>query len=232
VTRIPVVIRRVVLTVVCLVPAVAQAQWGPPTSPSPGPRFVWVGQWAPCDHPLATNAGLGCVSTPVSQVLTEAAPSASPGPNFVWTGQQWVPCDHPLAIRAGLGCVSTPSSQVLTTAPEADEPPPPPVQDEWIYTEAYTGVGTRVPVLARTSNPDRWFVKGGHYAAPYADFRMTILDRVRLADGNWAWIGQITQSGGTPQRGTILSYPLYGDRGMWLTEQELATATETNAGLR
>lgn len=126
--------------------------------------------------------------------------------------------------------VGAPVSQVLNTAPENEEPPAPPVQDEWIYTEAYTGVGTRVPVLVRTANADRWFSKGARYIAPYADFRMTILDRVKLSDGNWAWIAQITQSGGTPARGTILSYPLYGDRGLWLTEEEFASAAQANAG--
>jgi hypothetical protein len=125
---------------------------------------------------------------------------------------------------------TTPASQVLTSAPESDEPPAPPMQDEWGYTEAYSGVGTKVPVLVRTANPDRWFSKGTRYIAPYADFRMTILDRVKLPDGNWAWIGQITQSGGAPARGTILSYPLYGDRNLWLTEEEFASAVQANSG--
>jgi hypothetical protein len=186
VNRIPVVIRALALAAVVVLPGVAEAQWGQPTSPSPGPSFVWVGQWAPCNHPLAVQAGRGCV------------PDA------------------------------TPVSQVLTSAPEADEPPPPPAQDEWEYTEAYTGVGTRVPVLIRTSNPERWFCKGCKYVAPYADFKMTILDRVQLSDGNWAWVGQITESGGTPPRGTLLSYPLYGDRGLWLTETEFAVAAQAN----
>ena len=61
---------------------------------------------------------------------------------------------------------------------------------------------------------------------------MTILDRVRLSDGTWAWIGQITRSGGAPPRGTILSYPLYGDRGFWLTEEEFSTAVRANGELR
>jgi len=167
----------------------AQAQWGAPTTPSPAPNFVWMGQWVPCDHPLAINVGLGCVSTP-------------------------------------------PASQVLTTAPDADEPPPAPTHDEWAETEAYSGVGARVPVLVKSANPDRWFEKGARYIAPYADFRMTILDRVRLSDGNWAWIGQVTQSGGTPPRGTILSFPVYGDRGIWLTEAEFTRAVQVNTGRR
>jgi hypothetical protein len=177
---------RTLAFVFVVVPVAAQAQWGNPTSPSPGPSFVWVGQWVPCSHPLATQAGLGCASAPVSQVLT--------------------------------------------SSPDANEPPPPPAQDEWEYTEAYTGVGTRVPVLIRTSNPSRWFCKGCKYVSPYADFRMTVLDRVQLSDGNWAWVGQITQSGGTPTRGTILSYPLYGDRGLWLTEDEFNAAVQANGG--
>jgi hypothetical protein len=132
-------------------------------------------------------------------------------------------------IADAAGSTNTPVSQVLNTAPESDEPPAPPAQDEWIYTDAYTGVGTRVPVLVRTADPNRWFSKGVRYIAPYADFRMTILDRVKLSDGNWAWVGQITQSGGTPARGTILSFPLYGDRGLWLTEEEFGAAAQANA---
>jgi hypothetical protein len=188
VTKFPVVLRTLALALTVLVPSVASAQWGNPTSPSPGPSFVWVGQWVPCNHPLAVTAGVGCVAS------------------------------------------TTPSSQVLTTEPESEEPPAPPSQDEWAYTEAYSGVATKVPVLVRTANPDRWFSKGARYIAPYADFRMTILDRVKLPDGNWAWIGQITQSGGAPARGTILSYPLYGDRGLWLTEAEFAAAVQANSG--
>jgi len=121
-------------------------------------------------------------------------------------------------------------SQVLTSNPDDAELPPPPTQDQWEYTEAYSGIGTRVPVLIRTANPARWFCKGCKYVAPYSDFRMTILDHVQLSDGNWAWIGQITQSGGTPPRGTILSYPLYGDRGLWLTEDEFNGLVSSNSG--
>jgi hypothetical protein len=66
--------------------------------------------------------------------------------------------------------------------------------------------------------------------APYADFRLTVLDRIRLSDGNWAWIGQITRSGGAPPVGTILSYPLYGDRGLWMTEEEFTAAVQANGG--
>jgi hypothetical protein len=128
------------------------------------------------------------------------------------------------------GSTGTPVSQVLNSAPESTEPPAPPTQDEWIYTDAYTGVGSRVPVLVRTANPERWFTKGARYIAPYAEFRMTVLDCVKLSDGNWAWIAQITQSGGTPARGTILSYPIYGDRGLWVTEEEFAAAVQANAG--
>lgn len=113
-----------------------------------------------------------------------------------------------------------------------NDEPTPPVADEWGYTEAYTGVGSQVPVLLRTANPQRWFCKGCQYVAPYADFRMTILDRVRLTDGNWAWIGQITLSGGAPAKGTVLTYPLYGDRGMWLTLEEFNQAVQANRGAR
>ena len=116
--------------------------------------------------------------------------------------------------------------------PGTDEPPLPPIADEWDYTEAYTGVGTRVPVLLRTANPVRWFCKGCKYVAPYGDFRMTILDRLQLSDGNWAWVGQITFSGGAPAKGTVLTYPLYGDRAMWLTEQEFNDAVQSNRGVR
>ena len=98
------------------------------------------------------------------------------------------------------------------------------------HTEAYTRRGNAGAGAVRTANPQRWFCKGCRYVAPYADFRMTVLDRVQLTDGNWAWIGQITQSGGTPQRGTILSYPLYGDRGLWLTEDEFNAAVQANGG--
>ena len=185
-TKFAATLRTLTFAFAVLIPGVASAQWGNPTSPSPGPSFVWAGQW--------------------------------------------VPCSHPLAVTAGLGCVAPPSSQVLTSATESEEPPAPPMQDEWAYTEAYSGVGTKVPVLVRTANPDRWFVKGARYIAPYADFRMTILERVKLPDGNWAWIGQITQSGGAPARGTVLSYPLYGDRNLWLTEAEFAAAVQANSG--
>jgi len=187
--RNPVLVRALASAVVLLVPALAAAQYGAPTTPQPGPSFVWAGQWLPCDHPLAIQAGKGCVST-------------------------------------------TPVSQVLTTSGDVDEPPPPPAQDEWAYTEAYSGVATKVPVLVRTANPERWFCKGCTYVAPYADFRMTVLDRVRLSDGSWAWIGQITHSGGAPPRGTILSYPYYGDRGFWLTEEEFSSAVQANGGIR
>ena len=61
---------------------------------------------------------------------------------------------------------------------------------------------------------------------------MTVLDRVKLADGNWAWIAQITKSGGAPPVGTILSYPYYGDRGLWMTEAEFAAAIGANSGSR
>jgi hypothetical protein len=185
----PVALTRVLLAGLVLVPTAAAAQYSAPTTPAPGPSFVWIGQWVPCDHPLAIQAGKGCVS-------------------------------------------ATPTTQILTEAPESDEPPPPPAADEWGTTDAYTGVAASVPVLLRTANPDRWFVKGGRYIAPYADFRMTILDRVRLADGSWGWLGQITQSGGAPPKGTILSYPLYGDRGFWLTEEEFASAVAANGGVR
>jgi hypothetical protein len=187
--RIPVPVRALAAALVLSVPATAAAQYNAPTSPSPGPSFVWVGQWVPCSHPLAIQAGKGCVTT-------------------------------------------TPVTQVLVTSGDVDEPPPPPLQDEWEYTEAYTGVATKVPVLVRTANEARWFCKGCNYVAPYADFRMTILDRVRLSDGTWAWVGQITRSGGSPPRGTILSYPLYGDRGFWLTEDEFNAAVQANGSVR
>jgi len=119
-----------------------------------------------------------------------------------------------------------------TPTVDNDQPPPAPVADEWGYTEAYTGVGTKVPVLIATANAQRWFCKGCQYVAPYADFRMTILERVRLSEGNWAWIGQITLSGGAPAKGTVLTYPLYGDRGMWLTTEEFNQAVQTNRGQR
>jgi hypothetical protein len=124
-----------------------------------------------------------------------------------------------------------PTNQELPPAAD-DQPPAPPVADEWEYTEAYTGVGTRVPVLLRTANPQRWFCKGCKYVAPYGDFRMTILDRLQLSDGNWAWVGQITLSGGAPARGTVLTYPLYGDRAMWLTEDEFNQAVQNNRSAR
>lgn len=183
--RIAVVIRQVVLTAAALVPTTAFAQYGVPTTPSPGPSFVWVGQWVPCSHPIAIQAGKGCVSN---------TPMPEPPP-----------------------------------AVDETEPPPPPTEDVWGTTEAYSGVPTQVQVLLQTANPERWFCKGCRYVAPYADFRMTVLDRVRLSDGNWAWIGQITRSGGAPPVGTILSYPLYGDRGLWLTEAEFAEAVQRNA---
>ena len=180
------VIGRLVLAAAVLVPSVAAAQWGTPTTASPGPSFVWVGQWVPCSHPIAVQAGAGCVSTtPVPEV--------------------------PPAV-------------------DTTEPPPPPVADVWGTTEAYSGVAARVPVLLETANETRWFCKGCRYVAPYADFRMTVLDRIRLSDGNWAWIGQITRSGGAPPVGTILSYPLYGDRGLWMTEDEFNAAVHANGG--
>jgi hypothetical protein len=179
---------RLVAAAVLLVPSVAFAQWGTPTTASPGPSFVWVGQWVPCSHPIAVQNGVGCVS-------------------------------------------DTPS---LPTPPAVDdtEPPPPPAMDVWGTTEAYSGVATRVPVLLQTADPNRWFCKGCKYVAPYADFQMTVLDRIRLADGNWAWIGQITKSGGAPPVGTILSYPLYGDRGLWMTEAEFDATVVANGGFR
>ena len=182
------VIGRLVLAAAVLVPSVAAAQWGAPTSPSPGPSFVWVGQWVPCSHPIAVQAGVGCTSsTPV--------PDAPP-------------------------------------AVDTTEPPPPPTADVWATTEAYSGVAARVPVLLETANPSRWFCKGCRYVAPYADFQMTVLDRIRLSDGHWAWIGQITRSGGAPPVGTILSYPYYGDRGLWMTEAEFAAAVGANSATR
>jgi hypothetical protein len=30
--------------------------------------------------------------------------------------------------------------------------------------------------------------------------------------------------------GTILSYPLYGDRGLWMTEEEFTAAVQANGG--
>ena len=180
------VIGRFVVAAAFMVPSVAAAQWGAPTTPSPGPSFVWVGQWVPCSHPLAIQNGLGCVSnTP----LPEPPPAA-----------------------------------------DENEPPPPPTQDVWGTTEAYSGVPTQVQVLLETANPNRWFCQGCRYVAPYADFRMVVLDRVKLADGNWAWIAQITRSGGAPAVGTILSYPYYGDRGLWMTEEEFNVAVQANGG--
>jgi hypothetical protein len=184
--RISVVLRNVVLTAAALVPTTAFAQYGVPTTPSPGPSFVWVGQWVPCSHPIAIQAGKGCVST-------------------------------------------TPMPEPPPPAADDTEPPPPPTEDVWGTTEAYSGVPTQVQILLQTANPERWFCKGCRYVAPYADFRMTVLDRIKLSDGNWAWIGQITRSGGAPAVGTILSYPLYGDRGLWLTEEEFAAAVQRNA---
>jgi hypothetical protein len=61
---------------------------------------------------------------------------------------------------------------------------------------------------------------------------MAILDRVQLSDGNWAWIGQITLSGGAPAKGTVLTYPLYGDRGSWLTADEFNSAVQANRAAR
>jgi hypothetical protein len=180
------VIGRLLVAAAVLIPSVAAAQYGAPTSPSPGPSFVWVGQWVPCSHPIAVQAGVGCVST-------------TPNPDPTDTG-------------------------------DSNEPPPPPTQDIWGTTEAYSGVPTQVQVLLQTANPNRWFCKGCTYVAPYADFRMRVLDRVKLADGNWAWIGQITRSGGAPPVGTILSYPLYGDRGLWMTEAEFGEAVRNNGG--
>jgi hypothetical protein len=182
------VFRQLVAAAAALIPSVAFAQWGAPTSPSPGPSFVWVGQWTPCSHPLAIQAGLGCVDT---------TPTPAPTP-----------------------------------VPEAEEPPPPPIADVWGTTEAYSGVPSEVPVLLETADPNRWFCKGCQYVAPYGDFRMTILERIKLASGSWAWIGQITRSGGSPPVGTILSYPLYGDRGLWLTEAEFDEAALANGGQR
>lgn len=197
-----------------LAPAFAHAQV--PSAPAGSPQsFAWVG---PQHFPLV-DFGRLMPGDPVPGM---------PGKIFRHTlletgGGGWYIADAPV-VNGG------PVSQVLNTAPDSDEVPPPPTQDEWDYTDAYTGVGSRVPVLIRAANPDRWFVQGGSYVAPYAEFRMTILQRVKLADGNWAWIGQVTQSGGTPQRGTILSYPLYGDRGLWLTEDELSSAANQNMG--
>lgn len=184
------VFRHLVVAAAVLIPSVAAAQFGVPTSPSPGPSFVWVGQWVPCNHPLAIQNGVGCVDT---------TPTTAPEPPVVVGG---------------------------------DEPPPPPIADVWGTTEAYSGVPTQVQVLLETANPNRWFCKGCAYVAPYADFRMTILDRVKLANGSWAWIGQITRSGGAPPVGTILSYPFYGDRGLWMTEAEFDQATLANGGQR
>jgi hypothetical protein len=187
VMRISVAFRQVMVAAAVLVPTVAFAQFGAPTSPSPGPSFVWVGQWVPCSHPIAIQAGLGCVND-------------TPAP--------------------------------IPPAVDDDEPPPPPTADVWGETDAYSGVSTRVTVLLQTADPNRWFCKGCRYIAPYGDFRMTVLDRVKLANGNWAWIGQITKSGGAPPVGTILSYPYYGDRGLWMTEAEFAAAVGANSATR
>src|SRR3954451_18909502 len=61
--RISVAFRQVMVAAAVLIPSVAFAQYGAPTSASPGPSFVWVGQWVPCNHPIAIEAGLGCVGT-------------------------------------------------------------------------------------------------------------------------------------------------------------------------
>ena len=32
-------------------------------TPSPGPGFVWAGQWVPCSHQIAIDAGSGMAWT-------------------------------------------------------------------------------------------------------------------------------------------------------------------------
>ena len=68
----------------------------------------------------------------------------------------------------------------------------------------------------------------GRYVAPYADFQMTILERVRLSDGNWAWIGQITKSGGAPPVGTILSVAMLLRYSLGLESEALAVEGAVN----
>jgi hypothetical protein len=195
---------RVLALVLVLAPGLASAQ----TVES----FVWVG---PRDFPSVDFGRLN-PGDPVP---------GQPGKVFQ---HKFIPTGGGGWYIADTTTTGTPVSQVLNTAPDSEEPPAPPMQDEWVLTDAYSGVGSRVPVLVRTANPERWFSKGVRYIAPYSEFRMTVLDRVKLSDGNWAWIAQITQSGGTPARGTILSYPLYGDRGLWMTEEEFAAAAQAN----
>ena len=45
----------------------------------------------------------------------------------------------------------------------------------------------------------------------------------RLATVDW-------HAGGAPPVGTILSYPYYGDRGLWMTEEEFNVAVQANGG--
>jgi hypothetical protein len=79
---------------------------------APFPGAVKIGDgWVPCDHPLAIQAGLGCVQAPGQPPYPGAGGTAAcltiqPGPGWVCMNGAWLPCDHPLVTQAGLGCNS------------------------------------------------------------------------------------------------------------------------------
>ena len=97
---------RILLTIgLLLLASAAYAQ-------APFPGGVKIGDgWVPCNHPLAIQAGLGCVqaagqSASSGAVSTAACSTVQPGPGWVCLNGGWLPCGHPLAVEAGLGCSS------------------------------------------------------------------------------------------------------------------------------
>ena len=158
---------------------------------APFPGGVKIGDaWVPCDHPLAIQAGLGCVSAPGQSPLPDAAdigaagtsgcPTVQPGPGWVCMNGNWLPCEHPLAIQAGLGC----NSGYGNIKP--------------------TDLGTR-------------FELGKTYESPYG-FRVTIIGTARRTDGIYVFVGEVIRSGGYPKVGDLLSFPCDRDRGAFQFE--------------
>jgi len=158
---------------------------------APFPGAVKIGDgWVPCDHPLAIQAGLGCVTAPgqppasgtgdIGSGGTAVCQTTQPGPGWVCVNGGWLPCDHPLAIQAGLGS----GSDYGNIKP--------------------TDLGTR-------------FELGKTYESPYG-FRVTIIGTARKTDGIYVFVGEVIRSGGYPKVGDLLSFPCDKDRGAFQFE--------------
>jgi opacity protein-like surface antigen len=138
-------------------------------------------------------------------VLAAAAASAQPFPGAVLVNGGWVPCDHPIAIAAGKSRVPSPGVA----------PTPAPTPDPTPYgSGGHQDLGTR-------------FELGKTYESPYG-FRVTIIGTVRKTDGSYVFVGEIIRSGGFPQVGDLLNFPVDKDRGPFQFEvppEEIGTAS-------